>query len=58
MEHLWWDQRLMDSARLIANLKNVKNEERFIQQTEKLTFCTIFYYFSLTKRITSKEIKK
>lgn len=48
----------MDSAKLIANIKDVKNEERFIQQIEKLTFCTKFYYFSLTKRIILKETKK
>ena len=48
----------MDSAKLIANVKNVKNEERLIQQTEKLTFRTKFNYFSLIKRIISKEIKR
>ncbi len=48
----------MDSAKLIANLKDVKNEERLIQQTEKLTFRTKFNYFSLIKRIISKEIKR
>ena len=48
----------MDSAKLIANVKDVKNEERLIQQTEKLTFRTKFNNFSLIKRIISKEIKK
>jgi hypothetical protein len=48
----------MDSAKLIADRKDVKNEERLIQQTEKLTFRTKFNYFSSIKRIISKEIKK
>jgi hypothetical protein len=57
VEHLRLRKRRVDSARRRAHIKNVKDEKRSFQQTQKLTLRNFLSYLSLTKKTTLNATK-